>query len=140
MTLAQVIDLIKECALAQPAVQIVVENDPSRLNHIADARYGAFMFVQREHRETIDGLITYSFSFIYADRLTGEPDNEIAVQSVGIRVLSNILRALDERGLHSDAWNFTTFRQRFTDLCAGAFCNVDLETEVDYICNDKIDE
>lgn len=139
MTLSEIIDIIKATALAQPAVKMVVENDIFRLNEKMDAEYGVFAFVQREHRETIDGLITYAFSFIYADRIASTMDNEIAVQSVGLRTLGNIIRALDEAGLQVDSWNYTTYNQRFSDLCAGAFCNVELATQVDYICVDEIE-
>lgn len=139
MTLAEIIGIIRETALAQPAVNQVIDNDVLRLNKLPDAKYGVFAFVQGQHRETLDGMITYVFSFIYVDRLVEDGSNEIDVQSVALRTLSNVIRSLEEQGLGPDSWNFTTFNQRFNDMCAGAFCNVELTTEVDYICVDEIE-
>lgn len=138
MTLAEIIAVIRQTALAQPSVNQVVDNDVFRLNALPDAKYGVFAWTQSQHRETYEGTITYAFSFIYVDRLTEDGGNEVDVQSVGLTTLGNIVRALDDAGLSVDSWNYNTFNQRFNDMCAGAFCNVELETTVDYVCADEI--
>lgn len=138
MTLAEIIDLIKQTALSQPNVRQVVDNDVYTLNSIPDAKYGVFVWLQGQHRETFDGIVTYTFTFFYVDRLTEDGGNQVEVQSVGLQTLGNIVRSLNESGLEAESWNYTTFNQRFNDMCAGVFCNVELETTVDYTCVDEI--
>lgn len=136
MTLKDTILTIEGVAREQPAIRMIVRNDIFRLNKCADARYGVFAWLQGQHSARPDSpLITYSFTFFYADRLTNDRSNEIDIQSVGIQTLNNIIRRLEDLGIYSEmAYTFQVFNQRFTDECAGVFCNATLEVPVDYIC------
>lgn len=126
MTLSELIRIIEVVASHQPSINMVVENDVFRLNDKADARYGAFAWLQNQHTtSTESNIINYSFTFFYVDRLRGDKRNQLEVQSVGIETLDNIIRHLDELGIYADTqYNFQVFNQRFLDECAGVFCNV----------------
>lgn len=136
MTLAQLIQVIEAVAGSQPAVRTVVRNDVFRLNSNPGVEYGVFAWLQGTHTAQLDGdTINYSFTFFYVDRLTFDRSNEIEVQSVGVQTLNNVCRILDGHGVYvSSDIAFTTFNQRFTDECTGAFCTVTLAVPVDSLC------
>ena len=58
-------------------------------------------------------------------------------ESVGIRVLDNIIRTLNENGVFAEReYTFQTFRQKFLDECAGVFTNVALSVPVSDLCEE----
>lgn len=136
MTLLELIKTMEVIASHQPSIHMVVENDIFRLNNKADAKYGVFAFVQGQHSTSIDSsVITYTFTLFYVDRLKNDRSNQIEIQSVGIQTLDNIIRQLDELGIYSEtSYSFQVFNQRFTDDCAGVFCNVNLSVPVGSLC------
>lgn len=140
MTLIQAIRIIERLAAQQPGVGTVVRNDIFRLNASPVVQYGAFAWLQGEHATNADSnLITFNFTFFFVDRLTADRGNEVAVQSAGIDTLENILRALPEYGLYPAAYTFRTFNERFSDECAGVFCNVSLEAAKGDLCAQAFD-
>lgn len=138
MNLLKLIRAIESVALRQPAVKCVVENDVFRLNSLPNVKYGVFAWTQGSHVGDPDSAFrTFSFTIFYVDRLRVDGKNEIEVQSVAVDTLGNILKTLSERyGVEVGEYNITTFNQRFTDQCAGAFANVRLEVPVDSECDE----
>lgn len=135
MTLLQVIRAIEVTAAAQPSVSCIVRNDVFRLNAYQEARYGAFAWLQGEHfTSEEEGLIRYSFTLFYVDRLTPNHGNEIEVQSTGMETLQNVLRSLAALGVYPTDYSFRTFNERFHDECAGVFCTVTLEAQKEGLC------
>ena len=135
MNLLQAIRVIEGVAAQQPTIGTIVRNDVFRLNPVPDVRYGAFAWLQREHTSDADSnLIAFNFTLFYVDRLTADGSNEVEVQSVGIETLDNILRSLPDLGLYPGAYTFQAFNQRFADLCAGVFCNVQIEAAKEGLC------
>lgn len=135
MTLIDTIRAIETAAASQPAVNMIVQNDIFRLNACPEARYGVFGWTQGQHSGGASSdLIRYAFTFFYIDRLTEDQGNQIEVQSVGIQTLDNIIRQLNDLGIFSDDWTFVTFNQRFVDECAGVFCTVTLEVQIEGTC------
>ena len=141
MTLLELIKTMEVIASRQPSVRMVVENDIFRLNAKADARYGVFAFVQGQHSASIDSnVITYAFTLFYVDRLKKDRSNQIEIQSVGIQTLDNIIRRLDDLGIYAEtSYSFQVFNQRFTDECAGVFCNVSLSVPVSSLCPEEFE-
>ena len=122
----------------QPTIRSVVRNDVFRLNSLPDARYGVFAWLQGEHRADLEGdLLTFAFTLFYVDRLTFDKRNEVEVQSVGIETLENVLTALADLGIVAGEHTYRTFNQRFSDECAGVFCNVTLSVPKGDICADE---
>ena len=142
MTLLELIKTMEVIASKQPSVKMVVENDIFRLNAKADARYGVFAFVQGQHSTSIDSnVITYAFTLFYVDRLRNDRSNQIEIQSVGIQTLDNIIRRLDDLGIYAEtSYSFQVFNQRFTDECAGVFCNVSLSVPVGSVCPETFED
>lgn len=142
MTLLELIKTMEVIASHQPSIHMVVENDIFRLNNKADAKYGVFAFVQGQHSTSIDSnVITYAFTLFYVDRLKNDRSNQIEIQSVGIQSLDNIIRQLDNLGIYSEtSYSFQVFNQRFTDDCAGVFCNVNLSVPVGSLCPEDFED
>ena len=135
MNLLQTIRAIEKTAALQPNVGSIVRNDVFRLNAWPAARYAAFAWLQNEHSSAAEsGMITYDFTFFYIDRLTADRGNELEIQSHGIETLTNILDALPDLGLYPSEYTFRTFNQRFSDECAGVFCNITIEASKDGLC------
>ena len=126
MTLAQLIRLFEGIAKEQPSINMIVQQDVFRINSAPSLKYGVFAWTQGQHSGSINGMQTYSFSLFYVDRLLEDLSNQIEIQSVGCETLGNILRALDEYDVEVGNYTMQTFNQRFTDECAGVFCNVPL--------------
>lgn len=142
MTLSELIKTLEIIASHQPSIKMVVENDIFRLNNKADARYGVFAFLQGQHSTSIDSsVITYAFTLFYVDRLKNDRSNQIEIQSVGIQTLDNIIRALDDLGIYSEqSYTFQVFNQRFSDECAGVFCQVNLSVPVGSLCPETFED
>jgi len=138
MTLTDTIRMIEAAAHGQPPVKSIVRNDIFRLNSLPDAKYAVFGWTQGTHSANADSsFYTYRFTFFYIDRLTEDRSNELEIQSVGIQVLDNILRLLEENdAVPVGDWQFTTFNQRFLDECAGVFVSVGIEVPVNGLCAD----
>lgn len=134
MTLYDVIRTIERIASAQPTINMIVENDPYKLDNEPSAEYGVFAFRQTEHTTTVDsGIIYYGFELFYIDRLTNDRSNQVEVQSVGVQTLDNIVRALADTLVVSD-YRFTPFYQKFADECTGTMCMLTIGAEVGTLC------
>ena len=136
MTLRDVVNVLEAVALREPAVRTVVPNDVFALNTMQDARYGVFAWTQGQHRVDIrNGLQRFALTLFYVDRLTDDGANRLMIQSAGVQVLENILRAADASGVETDGEvAFTTFNQRFLDDCAGVYASVTLLVPADTTC------
>jgi hypothetical protein len=126
MTLAQLIRLFEGIAKEQPSINMIVQNDVFRINSAPSLKYGVFAWTQGQHSGNINGMQTYSFSLFYVDRLKEDLSNQIEIQSVGCETIGNILRMLNEHDVEVGSYTMQTFNQRFTDECAGVYCNVTL--------------
>lgn len=135
MRLYDVIKTIEEVALSQPAVNTIVEQDVYGLNDTPNIKYGVFAWLQNNHNGNIaEGSFRYSFTLFYVDRLLDDKSNMLEVQSVGVSVLTNILRTLFDGGWDISEYSVKTFNERFTDDCSGAFADVTISVPLESIC------
>ena len=124
MTFLQVVNIIRDTALAQPNVNTVVREflDLNR----EDTRYSAVVIQDRDglrDRIVEQDWNTYTFHLGYVDRLTFDESNRDDIFSTGINVINNIVADIRNR------WDlevsivdrFSTFNQRFTASCAGVY-------------------
>lgn len=136
MTLSQLINLFEGIAKQQPSINMIVQNDVYRINSAPSLKYGVFAWTQGQHSGSINGMTTFSFTFFYVDRLTEDQSNQIEIQSVGCETLGNILRTLDDHDVDVASYTMQVFNQRFTDECAGVFCNVSLSVQATSMCSE----
>lgn len=140
MTLMQLINLFEKVAQQQPSINMIVQQDVFRMNSAPSLKYGVFAWTQGQHSGSINGMSTFSFTLFYVDRLKEDQSNQIEIQSVGCDTLSNILRLLDEHDVEVGNYTMQTFNQRFTDECAGVFCNVTISVLPTTSCAEDFSE
>ena len=90
-------------------------------------RFGCFVATPMTAVKLGTGTIRYRYVLYYIDRLTKAEDNIDFVQSDGVNVLKGILNFLDSNGGQiEEGYEFTLFRQKFSDWCAGAYVSVSI--------------
>ena len=126
MTFLQIVNLIKDTALAQPNVNTVVREflDLNR----EDTKYSAVVIQDRDGtRDRIieQDYVTYTWHLGYVDRLTYDEGNRDDIFSTGINVINNIVNSIRNTYFPtlevSVIDRFNTFNQRFTASCAGVY-------------------
>lgn len=133
MTFLQIINIIRDTALAQPNVNTVVREflDLNR----EDTKYSAVVIQDRDglrDRIVEQDWNTYTFHLGYVDRLTFDEKNRDDIFSTGINVINNIVSSIRDR------WDlevsiidrFSTFNQRFTASCAGVYVVLAIQVPV----------
>lgn len=141
MTLYDIIQTIESEAMAQPTINMIVENDPYKLDAEPSAEYALFAFRQTEHTANTDyTTITYGFEFFYIDRLTNDMRNQVEIQSVGLQTLDNIVRNLVDKGLYIEEYRFTPFYQKFVDECSGMMCALNIIAPITSLCAEVNEE
>lgn len=138
MTLFQIIQILKEIALAQPNIKSATDGSIyDVMNTNPSVKYDVVHFSQTTHQsdETTD---YYGLNIFYVSRLEDSlEDNRLQIQSIGKEVLDNIIRTFCENwGIDIPIITYTPFTQKFNDLCAGCYCNLRLEIPKEIICAD----
>lgn len=130
MTLIQLIELIKTVSLSKPNINFFGEGDIYTLNSNPSVNYSLVFVTQGTHTLAED-TSSFNLNIFYVDRLEDDFDNRLLIQSNGIEALKNIINTLiNEYDVVIDGdIRFTSFNQRFTDNCAGVFCNLTIITD-----------
>ncbi len=90
-------------------------------------RFGCFVATPMKAVKYVTGTIRYTYVMYYIDRLTKDEANIDFVQSDAVSVLKGILNFIGGQGIEvEDGYEFTLFRQKFSDWCAGAYVEVDI--------------
>lgn len=128
MTLTEIMNEFTSIALQDPNIHSTILNDVYRMNQKTDLEYSVFVVAQMGHRQDSDNKY-FGLRLFYIDRLLDDGSNEVAIQSRGIEILSNIIKTfLDtyyEVGLDGDI-TYTTWTQRFIDETAGTYAELTL--------------
>ena len=135
MTYLQILNLIKDTALAQPNVNSVVREflDLNR----EDAKYSAVVIQDRDgSRDRIveQDYVTYTWHLGYVDRLTYDESNRDDIISTGINIINNIVNIIRNTWFPelevSIVDRINTFDQRFTAQCAGVYVVLAVNAQV----------
>ena len=134
-TYLQILNLIKDTALAQPNVNSVVREflDLNR----EDAKYSAVVIQDRDgNRDRIaeQDYVTYTWHLGYVDRLTYDESNRDDIISTGINIINNIVNTIRNTWFPelevSIVDRINTFDQRFTAQCAGVYVVLAVNAQV----------
>ena len=129
MTLMETINLLNWIAQNQPNVNGIVESgDIYDLNKDEyQQKYSAFCVTQNTHNVG-EEFTTFSFTLFYVDRLTLDKSNKIEIQSTAVEFFGNLIKTIMQKFEWLDWTNgdVTTFTEKFSAECAGAYmtCNV----------------
>lgn len=135
MTYLQIINILKDTALAQPNVNSVVREflDLNR----EDAKYSAVVIQDRDgSRDRIveQDYVTYTWHLGYVDRLTYDESNRDDIISTGINIINNIVNTIRNTWFPelevSIIDRINTFDQRFTAQCAGVYVVLAVNAQV----------
>ena len=134
-TYLQIINLIKDTALAQPNVHTVVR-EFTELNR-EDTKYSAVVIQDRDglaDRILEQDYITYTWHLGYVDRLTYDASNRDDIFSTGMNVITNIMNSIRDTYFPTLEVRiidrFNTFNQRFTANCAGVYVVLAIDVPV----------
>lgn len=137
MTLIEVINLLDWIAQNQPNVNGIVETgDIYDLNKDEyQQKYAAFCATQNTHSVNEDFTI-FSFTLFYVDRLTLDKSNKIEIQSTAVEFFANLIKTIMQKFPSLDWTNgdITTFTEKFSAECAGAFMTCSITTKNQSIC------
>ena len=75
-------------------------------------------------------------TLFYVDRLSSDQSNRTVVQSLGITTLGDILDTIEGDVV---SVNYTTFTEKFADMCAGVFATVDITYPLDEVCDEHFE-
>lgn len=137
MTYKNLIDNLTECSLVEPNVRTVICPDIYELNSLSDVEYNVVCITPNTFQVSED-VIVWSLNIYYVDRWDSEHQNQIDIQSAGITALNNIINRFSE-SLDIEITRpitFIPFYQKFTDVCAGIYCTVQITTDSQGLCVD----
>lgn len=138
MTLFQIVSTLKAIGANQPNIRTTSDGSIyDKLNTNPSVQYDVFHITQTTHRED-EEYDYYGFNLFYVSRLEDSlEDNRLQIQSIGKEVLSNIIRTLCKNWqIDFPQITYMPFTQKFTDLCAGVYCNIQLEVPKEIVCAD----
>lgn len=137
MTLLETINLLNWVAKNQPNVNGIVETgDIFDLNKDEyKQKYSAFCVTQNTHNVG-EEFTTYSFTLFYVDRLTLDKSNKLEIQSTAVQFFGNLIKTIMQKfeNLNWTNGDVTTFTEKFSAECAGAFMTCNITTPNKSLC------
>ena len=137
MTLLETINFLNWIAKNQPNVNGIVETgDIYDLNKDEyQQKYAAFCATQGTHNVG-EEFTTYSFTLFYVDRLTLDKSNKIEIQSTAVQFFANLIKTImhNFENLNWTNGDVTTFTEKFSAECAGAFMTCNITTPNKSLC------
>lgn len=141
MTLLETIKTLEKIALTQPNINGIVETgDIYDLNKDEfQQRYAAFCVTQRTHTINQEFSI-FRFVLYYADRLTLDKSNKIEIHSTACEFFQNLIKTImSDYEFDFTNGDVTTFTEKFSAECAGAFMECEITTKNISLCKLMID-
>lgn len=137
MDIQNIYDTIKGYALMTQNVESFTIGEVYQVWNALNMDYGAFN-VNLNYVRRVDNYTLYNFTFYYGGKLKNDASNVYDEQSNGFNAIINVIRHLkDEYEL--DGYEDITiypFWQKFADLLAGAYADVNIYVPIEDICED----
>ena len=122
-----IIVLIKEYIEQLGIVNQVQIGDVFEVNNKADVQYPLIVLDLETILARVED-IRPTFKMYYVDRIQSDKDNAQEIQMDSGYVLNSIISALgDNIRVLNESSMITTFKQRFSDMCAGGFVDIEVE-------------
>lgn len=143
MTIIQAAKYLEQIALSSPYIRTTKEGSVyDIMNTNGKIKYGVFVLSQTQHRQ--DDLFDYiGFNAFVIDRLDDDLEsNRLQIQSTAKEVLANIVLTFKNRfyGATFEQLVFHPFTEKFVDLCAGQYCQLNIRVPRTLICEDSYGE
>ena len=138
MKYKELVKIIKDVSLALPDVNSFYTGDVYEINADQSVKYASVVLTNQEHQfDNNNDKFNYNFVLFFIDRLLDDESNRIDVQTAGISALKNIVTALEDYGIIIDSFRFTLFKERFNDICSGAYATFTIQID-DIDCNEYL--
>lgn len=130
MTLYNIVEKLKDIAINKPNINYVGEGDIYDLNTLPNIDYSVFYITQSNHSQNQD-TTTFNLTLYYIDRIFQDKSNTLNIQSTGIQVLTTIVNTFEYSNdvIVNYDMDYTTFTHKFSDLCAGVYCNLSISVD-----------
>lgn len=127
---------IKEISTSHILVNEYGEGDIYEYLNNGEHKYPC-IFLTVTNLNTTDSGTAINFTLFYTDRLVENQTNKTAIQSTGISVIKQILTRFEVANptFEFNSVNYTPFTEKFTDMCAGVFCDVVIENHIETLEN-----
>lgn len=139
MNLYNVVEALKQIALTQPNIRTAKDGSIYNiLNANPSVKYEAFVVTQNTHRQD-ERFDYYGLTLFIVDRLDDDLEtNRLQVQSIAKEQLSNIIRTFcNEYDIDIPTITFQTFTERFQDLTAGTYAQLEFVIPVEIQCAEE---
>lgn len=123
---------IREISVAHKLVNEYGEGDIYEYLNSGEHKYPC-VFLTVTNLSTTNTGTAINFTLFYTDRLTENQSNKTAIQSTGIDVIKQLLSKFESKHPEFEIVNvnYQPFTEKFADMCAGVFVNVELDNGVD---------
>ena len=139
MQLIQVVKYLEQIAISSPYIRSTGEGSVyTIMNGNPHSKYGVFVISQNQHYRD-EYFDHFNFNLFVIDRLVDDLEsNRLQVQSIAKECLTNILLTFKEKfyGVTYNTIRFNVFTEKFVDLCAGAYAQVEIIIPANLICSD----
>ena len=140
MQLIQVVKYLEQIAISSPYIRSTGEGSVyTIMNGNPHSKYGVFVISQNQHYRD-EYFDHFNFNLFVIDRLVDDLEsNRLQVQSIAKECLTNILLTFKEKfyGVTYNTIRFNVFTEKFVDLCAGAYAQVEIIIPANLICSDN---
>lgn len=133
MKLKEIIMTIKEFSLDYRNINSFFEGDIyDNLNGTQQVDYTSVVVTQAPHNFYFqEEYMKLNFNVFYVDRLTSNGDNRLDVQSAACDFFYRLIQYLEDKYIIVEDYMITTFQEKFSDLCAGAYLTFAVRIKLD---------
>lgn len=130
---------LERIALTHPNVRTAEDGSIyEKLNANPSVKYNAFIVTQNQHRD-VGQFTYYGLTLFVVDRLVEDLEsNRLQAQSMAKQLLGNIIRSFcNEYDLDVPTIVYHPFTEKFQDLTAGMYCQIEFEVPIDNNCAEE---
>ena len=135
MSLYDIIQNILDVSKNHNLVREVGEGDIYKYLNSSEHQYPCVFLTVSSINDDLN-LRNVNCTLFYVDRLTSDESNKILVQSLGLSVLGDIVERLAG---DVDTVEYTTFTEKFTDLCGGVYASLSIGYPLDGACSNDFE-
>lgn len=137
MNLQSFYDTIKGYALNTQNVETFTIGDPYMVWNSLHMDYGAFN-ANLNYVRRVDNYDVLNMTLYYGGKLKNDSSNVYEEQSNGFNAIINVIRHLKDEWEIDDYSDITIypFWQKFSDLLAGAYADINIYIPIEDICED----
>lgn len=135
MSLYDIIQNILDVSKNHNLVREVGEGDIYKYLNSSEHQYPCVFLTVSSINDDLN-LRNVNCTLFYVDRLTSDESNKILVQSLGLSVLSDIVERIAG---DVDTVEYTTFTEKFTDLCGGVYASLSIGYPLDGVCSNDFE-